>query len=67
VENRYGPAKDAVAAAEAAVQAIGDRIARYETQIVDGLKTFDRDAKGAIPSVVECEDYEPRGAETQAS
>lgn len=62
VEKRYRPAKDALAEAEVAFQSVDDRIKRYKAQIENGLKSFDKDAKGAIPSVVDCCDYEsPKG------
>jgi len=54
VKNRYRPSKDQVAAAEAALQAADKDIQRRKDQIENGLKSFERDAKGAIPPVIEC-------------
>jgi len=58
VEKRYLPAKDALATADAAFQAVDDRIKRYRADIGDGLKTFNERAKDAIPKNVDCCDYE---------
>ncbi len=54
VENRYRPAKDAVAQAEAAFQRADNEIQRRKAQIENGLKSFEKDAKGAIPNEVDC-------------
>jgi hypothetical protein len=67
VENRYRPAKDAVAAAEAAFQTRDNEIKRRQAKIDNALKTFDKDAKGAIPSVVDCCDFEPDETEPKAT
>lgn len=58
VENRYLPAKDQVAKAEADYQSADNEIQRRKTQIDNALKTFEKDAKGAIPSDIDCCDYE---------
>lgn len=59
VEKRYAPAKDALSKAEKELAAVGNRIARYEAQFKDGwVKSFETTAKGAIPSVIDCCDYE---------
>ena len=67
VENRYWPAKDAVAAAEAASQKRDNEIKRRKDQIENALKSFEKDAKGAIPSVINCCDYEPTETESRPS
>lgn len=54
VEHRYLPAKDLVAKAEADFQAADNNIQRRKAQIENGLKNFERDAKGAIPNVIDC-------------
>jgi len=54
VEKRYRPSKDQVAAAEAAFQGVDNDIQRAKAQIENGLKNFERDAKGAIPNVIDC-------------
>jgi len=61
VEKRYEPAKNALAKAEADLVTVQDQINRYKTLIDERLKTFDKDAKGAIPSNVNCCNYEPEG------
>jgi hypothetical protein len=58
VEKRYEPAKDALAKSDADGADIDNKIKRYKTQIESGLKSFEKDAKGAIPSVINCRDYE---------
>lgn len=61
VDKRYRPANDALTEAEAAFQSVDERIKGYKKTIEDDYpKSFDQDAKGAIPSVVDCCDYEPR-------
>jgi hypothetical protein len=57
VEKRYGPAKDALGKAEAAVLTVENDIKRLKALIENGLKSFDKDAKGAIPSEVNCCDF----------
>jgi hypothetical protein len=58
VDHRYQPAKDQSGAAEAAVTTTENLIKRYEAVVVNGLKNFDRDARAAIPAVVDCSMYE---------
>jgi len=68
VEQRYAPAKDALSKAETDLAAVGDRIARYEAQFKDGwVKNFETTAKGAIPSVIDCRDYETDDQNAQKS
>jgi hypothetical protein len=67
VKERYGPAKDALAKAEASYQSVDDKIKRYKAQVEDGLKNFDKIAKGTIPSVLDCSKYEPCKPEQQPS
>lgn len=61
VEKRYLPAKDALTKTETELASIASRIARYEKQLTDGLNpdNFATAAKAAIPSVIDCCDYEP--------
>lgn len=54
VEHRYKPAKDDAASAEAEFQKIDNEIKRLKDQIENGIKTFEKDAKAAIPSTVKC-------------
>jgi len=59
VQKRYVPAKDALSATDAELAKINDRIARYEKAIGDGWKAdFERSARAAIPSDINCCDYE---------
>ncbi|HZR83924.1 MAG TPA: hypothetical protein VFD92_22705 [Candidatus Binatia bacterium] len=56
VEKRYRPVKDALADATARYQSVDDEITRNLNLIKDRLdpKSFEKAAKGAIPSVVDC-------------
>jgi hypothetical protein len=54
VEKRYGPAQKELTDAEGAVLKVESEIKRDKDLVENGLKTFDKDAKGAIPSVVHC-------------
>ena len=66
VEQRYAPAKEALSKAETDLAAAGDRIARYEAQLKTGwVKNFETAAKGAIPSMIDCCDYEQDEETTQ--
>jgi hypothetical protein len=66
VEKRYLPAKDLVAKAEAAYQKTDNEIQRRKAQIDNALKTFEKDAKGAIPGDIDCCDYEKKDGEEPA-
>jgi hypothetical protein len=54
VEKRYGPAKDALGKADADWHAVDDEIKRLKALVENGLKTLEKDAKAAIPTVVDC-------------
>jgi hypothetical protein len=58
VKNRYLPAKDLVAKADAAYQSVDNDIKRRKAQIDNALKTFEKDAKGVIPADIDCCDFE---------
>jgi hypothetical protein len=60
VENRYLPAKDALSKADTELTTVTNKIARYEKQLAEGLNpdNFEKSAKGVIPSVIDCCDYE---------
>lgn len=60
VEKRYQPAQQALSKAESELAKVESRIARAKAQLEDGLKNFEKNAKGAIPSVIDCCDYEPK-------
>jgi hypothetical protein len=67
VEERYGPAQEALAKAEADWGSVDNLIKRYKAQMENGLKSFEKDAKGAIPSMINCCDYEPDETEQKPS
>lgn len=67
VEKRYGPAQETLTKAEAELVKVQDQINRFKTQIENGLKSFEKDAKGAIPSVINCSDYEPDQTDQKSS
>jgi hypothetical protein len=57
VEKRYEPAKNALGKAEADLAAVDDRIKNLKAKIENAPNSFEKDAKGAIPSVINCEKY----------
>ena len=59
VQERYAPAKDLLAVAEAELNAGENKIKSLKAQIENGLKSFDKDARAAIPSVIDCDDCKP--------
>ncbi|HEU4797182.1 MAG TPA: hypothetical protein VFT02_16225, partial [Pyrinomonadaceae bacterium] len=54
VDKRYGPAQKELTDAEGEVLKIEAAIKRAKDLVENGLKNFDKDARGAIPSVVLC-------------
>lgn len=54
IEHRYGPAQLDLINAEVDVLTAEADIKRNKALIEDGLKNFEKTAKGAIPSVIEC-------------
>ena len=66
VEKRYGPAKDAVSKAEASLATVNARIDRYVKAIGEGWKAdFEKNARAAIPSDINCCDYEKHDDDPQ--
>jgi len=68
VEHRYGPANDALTKAKASLLGVEEQIKRYQTQL-DKLKdpqSFHTEARAAVPSNVDCCDYEPEDKPSQA-
>jgi hypothetical protein len=70
VENRWVPAKDALSKSDTDLAEVTGRIIRYEKQLADGLNpkstdSFEKKAKAAIPSVIDCCDYEQDDDDTQ--
>jgi hypothetical protein len=61
VEERYHPAKDAFAKADADWAAVDAQIKSLKAKIDNGIKSFEQTAKGAIPNNVDCCNYEPEG------
>jgi hypothetical protein len=61
IEKRFHPAKEAAWKAEMDLTAIMARIASLVAQLGPTWPTtFETDAKGAIPGVIDCCDYDPR-------
>lgn len=67
VEKRYGPAKEMLTRADAAVAATENEIKRLTSLVENGLKNFDATARAAIPMTVDCCDYENRDENEQSS
>ncbi|NOT63597.1 MAG: hypothetical protein HOP19_25580 [Acidobacteria bacterium] len=67
VDTRYGPAQTDFADAEAAVMKVESEIKRNKSLIEEGLKSFDKVARGAIPSVIDCADFKPGDTNQQQS
>lgn len=67
VEHRYGPAQEALAKAEADWASVESRIKRYKEQIDKGLLLLEKDAKGVIPTVIDCSNYDPDEGESKPS
>lgn len=61
VEERYHPAKDALAKATADWTAVDAQIKNLKARVDNGLKTFEQSAKGAIPNDIDCCKYETDG------
>jgi hypothetical protein len=59
VKNRYAPSQAAFNKADASLKGVQSRISNYEKQLTDWPKDFEKNAKGAIPSAINCCDYEP--------
>ena len=55
VKELYRPAKDRLAEATAAHEAITNDIKRYKDLITNGLKDFEKNAKARIPSPISCD------------
>lgn len=54
VRNYYEPAKEALSDAQAMFQDADGRIKAIKAGIDDGLKSLEKNAKGAMPAVVDC-------------
>jgi hypothetical protein len=54
VEKRYHPAKDAATDAAALLASTNDEITRRQSTLDNGLKSFNTDARAAIPTQPEC-------------
>ncbi len=66
VEQRYGPAKNALAQIDADLTAVTDKIASYKGKLANASKSLEADAKAAIPSEVKCHKYERPETESTA-
>jgi hypothetical protein len=62
VKHRYAPAQQALVDAEAAVLTAENDIKRAKAIIENGLKNFEKNAKGAIPLVIDCEQHPKKPA-----
>jgi hypothetical protein len=67
VEKRFAPAKEALAASEAAGAAIDAQIKTNKALLENWTTSFDKTARAAIPSVIDCCDYRPRDSEKQTT
>jgi hypothetical protein len=67
VTKRYGPAKKDASDAEAEVASLDAEIKRLKAQVENGLKNFEKDAKGAIPTTVDCCEFEKKEDEPPTS
>jgi hypothetical protein len=67
VEKRYEPAKSILAKAEADLARVDKRITDLKAQIENGLKSFDKDAKAAIPSEIDCDKCKPTDVDEESS
>jgi hypothetical protein len=67
VEKRYEPAKSILAKAENDLAAVEKRITDLKAQIENGLKSFDKDAKATIPSVIDCDECKPTDMDAESS
>jgi hypothetical protein len=59
VKERYGPAQEALAKVETQLLTIEADIKRDKELVENGLKSFDKDARGAIPTTVDCCTFKP--------
>jgi hypothetical protein len=58
-KQRYLPAKDALAKADADFEAVDAEITRYTAEIDEKLKSLEKDAKAALPKQpIDCDSYE---------
>jgi hypothetical protein len=62
VKHRYAPAQEALSDAEAAVLTAENDIKRAKAIIENGLKDFEKNSKGAIPLVIDCEKHTKKPA-----
>ncbi len=60
VDKRLKPAKEDATKAESELNSVNARITLHTTTLANWTKTFEDDAKGAIPSEIDCCDYDPR-------
>lgn len=66
-KERYLPAKDALAKAEADFEDVDNEIKRLTTEVDEKMKSLEKDAKAALPrQPIDCSAYEPRDEAPQA-
>ena len=59
-KERYLPAKEALAKAESDFQRVDSDVTRYVDEIDAKMKSLEADAKAAIPTPLDCDDYTKR-------
>jgi hypothetical protein len=66
VQKRYAPAREELGKAEAALTEVQNRINKYKA-LIDGIKDFEKTARPAVPSQINCCDYECDDVATSTS
>jgi|WetSurMetagenome_2_1015567.scaffolds.fasta_scaffold17619_2 hypothetical protein len=64
VEQWYEPAKNDLANAVADLAATDDKIKALKANIENGIKSFEKDAKTAIPSTIDCAKYKKKESDS---
>jgi len=66
VQKRYAPARDELGKADAALATVQNQINKYKA-LIDGIKDFEKTARPAVPSQINCCDYECDDSSTSTS
>lgn len=67
VDKRYGPAQIQLNDADTELLTLEAEIKRDKELIENGLKSFDKDARAAIPTVINCGDFDKNKSEQTSS
>jgi hypothetical protein len=67
VDKRYRPAKEELSKAEAKMSVADTELKRLKARVDNSLKSFDKDAKGAIPTEVNCCDFTKEEDESRSA